>query len=184
MRGSRIQAVVRELNNEKIDIVNFSEQPEILITRALSPAKPVNLYIDEEKQYCIAIFDDESLEFAIGRNGMNINLASKVTGYSIDAYGDKQYKRLQEDQNTPLSDIDGVNAKLSKALSNSNIVTVNDLMEIEEESLVEVSGFSSADIENIYSLVQAFIEREIIEEDDNDDSNENLNIEESKEEEE
>ena len=46
MRGSRIQAVVRELNNEKIDIVNFSEQPEILITRALSPAKPVNLYID------------------------------------------------------------------------------------------------------------------------------------------
>ena len=184
MRGSRIQAVVRELNNEKIDIVNFSEQPEILITRALSPAKPVNLYIDEEKQYCIAIFDDESLEFAIGRNGMNINLASKVTGYNIDAYGSYQYKRIQDDQNTQLADIDGVSAKLSKSLSNSNIVTVNDLMEIDEESLVEVSGFSSADIENIYSLVQAFIEREIIEEDDNDDSNENLNIEESKEEEE
>ena len=184
MRGSRIQAVVRELNNEKIDIVNFSEQPEILITRALSPAKPVNLYIDEEKQYCIAIFDDESLDFAIGRNGMNINLASKVTGYNIDAYGAIQYKRIQDDQNTRLADIDGVSAKISKSLSNSKIVTVNDLMEIDEESLVEVSGFSSADIENIYSLVQAFIEREIIEEDDVDDSNENLNIEESKEEEE
>ena len=149
MRGSRIQAVVRELNNEKIDIVNFSEQPEILITRALSPAKPVNLYIDEEKEYCIAIFDDESLDFAIGRNGMNINLASKVTGYSIDAYGANQYKRLQDDQNTNLADIDGVSVKLSKSLSDSNIVTVNDLMEIEEESLVEVSGFSSKDIENI-----------------------------------
>ena len=184
MRGSRIQAVVRELNNEKIDIVNFSEQPEILITRALSPAKPVNLYIDEEKQYCIAIFDDESLDFAIGRNGMNINLASKVTGYNIDAYGASQYKRIQDDQNTQLADIDGVSAKISESLSNSKIVTVNDLMEIDEESLVEVSGFSSADIENIYSLVQAFIEREIIEEDDIDDSNENLNIEESKEEEE
>jgi len=184
MRGSRIQAVVRELNNEKIDIVNFSEQPEILITRALSPAKPVNLYIDEEKQYCIAIFDDDSLDFAIGRNGMNINLASKVTGYNIDAYGSNQYKRIQDDQNTKLADIDGVGAKLSKSLSNSNIITVNDLMEIDEESLVEVSGFSSADIEDIYSLVQAFIEREIIEEDDIDDSNENLNIELSKEEEE
>lgn len=184
MRGSRIQAVVRELNNEKIDIVNFSEQPEILITRALSPAKPVNLYIDEEKQYCIAIFDDESLDFAIGRNGMNINLASKVTGYNIDAYGASQYKRIQDDQNTQLADIDGVSAKISESLSNSKIVTVNDLMEIDEESLVEVSGFSSADIENIYSLVQAFIEREIIEEDDIDDSNENLNIEESKDEEE
>ncbi len=184
MRGSRIQAVVRELNNEKIDIVNFSVQPEILITRALSPAKPINLYIDEEKQYCIAIFDDESLEFAIGRNGMNINLASKVTGYNIDAYGSYQYKRIQEDQNTQLSDIDGVTAKLSKSLFDSNIVTVNDLMEIDEESLIEVSGLSPADIENIYSLVQAFIEREIIEEDDIDDSNENLNVEESKEEEE
>ena len=184
MRGSRIQAVVRELNNEKIDIVNFSEQPEILITRALSPAKPVNLYIDEEKDYCIAIFDDESLDFAIGRNGMNINLASKVTGYSIDAYGANQYKRLQDDQNTQLADIDGVSAKLSKSLSDSNIVTVNDLMEIEEESLVDISGFSSTDIENIYSLVQAFIEREIIEEEDVDDSNESLNIEEFKEEEE
>ena len=184
MRGSRIQAVVRELNNEKIDIVNFSEQPEILITRALSPAKPVNLYIDEEKEYCIAIFDDESLDFAIGRNGMNINLASKVTGYSIDAYGANQYKRLQDDQNTKLADIDGVSAKLSKALSDSNIVTVNDLMEIEEESLVEISGFSSSDIENIYSLVQAFIEREIIEEEDLDNSNEILNLEYPKEEEE
>ena len=184
MRGSRIQAVVRELNNEKIDIVNFSEQPEILITRALSPAKPINLYIDEEKEYCIAIFDDESLDFAIGRNGMNINLASRVTGYSIDAYGANQYKRLQDDQNTQLADIDGVSAKLSKTLSDSDIVTVNDLMEIEEESLVEISGFSSKDIEHVYSLVQAFIEREIIEEEDVDNSNESLNIQESKEEEE
>ena len=184
MRGSRIQAVVRELNNEKIDIVNFSEQPEILITRALSPAKPVNLYIDEEKEYCIAIFDDESLDFAIGRNGMNINLASKVTGYSIDAYGANQYKRLQDDQNTQLADIEGVSVKLSKSLSDSNIITVNDLMEIEEESLAEINGFSSTDIEDIYSLVQAFIEREIIEEEDFDDSNKSLNIEESKEEEE
>ena len=65
MRGSRIQAVVRELNNEKIDIVNYSEQPEILITRALSPAKPVNLYIDEELVYCIDIFDDENVDSAI-----------------------------------------------------------------------------------------------------------------------
>ena len=115
---------------------------------------------------------------------MNINLASKVTGYSIDAYGANQYKRLQDDQNTQLADIDGVSAKLSKILSDSNIVTVNDLMEIEEESLVEISGFSSTDIEDVYSLVQDFIEREIIEEEDVDSSNESLNVEEFKEEEE
>ena len=166
MRGSRIQAVVRELNNEKIDIVNFSEQPEILITRALSPAKPINLYIDEEKEYCIAIFEDENLDSAIGRNGMNINLASRVTGYRIDAYGANQYKRLQDDQNTLLVDIEGIKASLSKALSDSNIKTVMDLMDADEESLAGIKGLSSEKVETVFSLVQSFIEREIDEPED------------------
>ena len=161
MRGSRIQAVVRELNNEKIDIVNYSEQPEILITRALSPAKPVNLYIDEEKEYCIAIFEDENLDSAIGRNGMNINLASKVVGYRIDAYGVEQYNRLQDDQNTPLSDIDGIEDKISNSLADSGIKTVSDLMDADEESLVDLKGITSEKLDNVYSMVQAFIEREV-----------------------
>ena len=166
MRGSRIQAVVRELNNEKIDIVNFSEQPEILITRALSPAKPINLYIDEEKEYCIAIFEDENLDSAIGRNGMNINLASRVTGYRIDAYGANQYKKLQDDQNTLLTDIEGIKASLSKILNDSNIKTVMDLMDADEESLTEIKGLSSEKVETIFSSVQSFIEREIDEPED------------------
>ena len=92
MRGSRIQAIVRELNNEKIDIVNHSEQSEILISRALSPAKPLDLYIDDDRKYCIAIFDDDDLELAIGRGGVNVNLASTVTDYRIDAFGKKEYE--------------------------------------------------------------------------------------------
>jgi transcription termination/antitermination protein NusA len=166
MRGSRIQAVVRELNNEKIDIVNFSEQPEILITRALSPAKPINLYIDEEKEYCIAIFEDENLDSAIGRNGMNINLASRVTGYRIDAYGANQYKRLQDDQNTLLVDIEGIKPSLSKVLNESDIKTVMDLMDADEESLIKIKGLSSEKVETVFSLVQSFIEREIDEPED------------------
>ena len=175
MRGSRIQAVVRELNNEKIDIVNHSEQPEILITRALSPSKPINLYIDEEKEYCIAIFEDENLDSAIGRSGMNINLASRVTGYRIDAYGVNQYKRLQDDQNTNLTEIDGIDEDIANSLFDSNIKTVSDLMDADEESLLEISGVTSSKIENIYSSVQKFIEREIpiIEEEDDDISLEN-----------
>ena len=168
MRGSRIQAVVRELNNEKIDIVNYSEQPEIIITRALSPAKPVNLYIDEEKKYCIAIFEDESLDSAIGRNGLNINLASRVIDYRIDAYGVNQYKRMQEDQNTPLIEIDGITEKIGKKLIDSNIKTVLDLMEADEESLVANSGISESMVETIYSAVQQFIERQDIDTDDED----------------
>jgi N utilization substance protein A len=170
MRGSRIQAVVRELNNEKIDIVNHSEQPEILITRALSPAKPVNLYIDEEKEYCIAIFEDENLDSAIGRNGLNINLASRVTGYRIDAYGVNQYKRLQDDQNTPLTEVDGITEKIGKSLLDSNIKTVLDLMEADEESLLEISGINESLVEQVYSSVQQFIERDDLDLDDEDNS--------------
>ena len=93
MRGSRIQAIVRELNNEKIDIINHSEKSEILITRALSPAVPLNLYIDDERKYCIAIFNDDEIDFAIGRGGLNVNLASNVTNYRIDAFGKNEYER-------------------------------------------------------------------------------------------
>ena len=182
MRGSRIQAVVRELNNEKIDIVNHSEQPEILITRALSPAKPVNLYIDEEKEFCIAIFEDENLDSAIGRNGMNINLASKVTGYRIDAYGVNQYKRLQDDQNTSLVEIDGISAELAKILANNSIKTVNDLMDAEEESLLDIKNITSSDIDNVYSMVQAFIEREVEMVDELDEVDENPILESDEEE--
>ena len=178
MRGSRIQAVVRELNNEKIDIVNHSEQPEILITRALSPAKPVNLYIDEDKEYCIAIFEDENLDSAIGRSGMNINLASRLTGYIIDAYGVNQYKRLQDDQNTLLTEVDGITKKIGKSLLDANIKTVLDLMEADEESLLEITGIATSTVEQIYSSVQQFIEREEPELDDGEDNIEDLGDEE------
>ena len=178
MRGSRIQAVVRELNNEKIDIVNHSEQPEILITRALSPAKPVNLYIDEEKEYCIAIFEDENLDSAIGRSGMNINLAARLTGYRIDAYGVNQYKRLQDDQNTLLTEVDGITKIIGKSLLDANIKTVLDLMEADEESLLEITGIATSTVEQIYSSVQQFIEREEPELDDGEDNIEGLGDEE------
>ena len=178
MRGSRIQAVVRELNNEKIDIVNHSEQPEILITRALSPAKPVNLYIDEDKEYCIAIFEDENLDSAIGRSGMNINLASRLTGYRIDAYGVNQYKRLQDDQNTLLTEVDGITKKIGKSLLDANIKTVLDLMDADEESLLEITGIATSTVEQIYSSVQKFIEREDQELDDDEGNIEDLGDEE------
>lgn len=161
MRGSRIQAIVRELNNEKIDIVNFSEQAEILISRALSPAKPTQLFIDDEKRYCVALFEDDSLDAAIGRNGMNINLASKITDYKIDAYGINQYERIQEDQKTSLSEIDGIDDKISSLLSKSKIVVVSDLLDADMDSLLSIAGLEEDVLDDIYSAVQTFVERKI-----------------------
>ena len=67
----------------------------LLLSRALSPAKPLNMFIDEEKKYVVAVFDDEELPLAIGRNGQNIKLASDVTGYKIDAVKESEYNSAE-----------------------------------------------------------------------------------------
>ena len=158
MRGSRIQAIVRELNNEKIDIVNFSEQPEVLISRALSPATPLDLYIDEDDKYCIALFNDDELEFAIGRGGVNINLASRITNYRIDAFGKKEYDRNQKQQATTLAEIPDFTSAKAKLLDAAGIVTVSDLLNADEKEILAINGFGEKTLEDVFNLVAAYIE--------------------------
>ena len=158
MLGSRIQAIDRQLNNEKIDIINSSDQSEVLISRALSPAKPLDLYIDDDMSYCIAIFDDDELELAIGRAGVNVNLAANVTNYKIDAFGKKEYERKQVEQETELSTINSVNVDSIKSLNENSIITVSDLLNTSEDSLLEINGIDEVKLEEIYDNVQKFIE--------------------------
>ena len=176
MRGSRIQSIVRELNNEKIDIVNMSDQPEILISRALSPAKPLQLYIDDERNNCIALFEDENLDSAIGRNGSNINLASKITNYIIDAYGINQYSRMQEDQKKLLSEIEGVDPKIIKILSLEGVEIVSDLLDADPENLLKISNIKDEELDILYDSVQLFIEREVEEDNPDDLYDEDLDL--------
>jgi N utilization substance protein A len=166
MRGSRIQAIVRELNNEKIDIVNFSEQPEVLISRALSPATPLDLYIDEHDKYCVALFSDDELEFAIGRGGVNINLASRITNYRIDAFGKKEYDRNQKQQATPLVEIPDFTSVKAKLLDAAGIVTVSDLLSADEKEILAIDGFGEKTLEDAFNLVAAYIEADNKEEDE------------------
>lgn len=83
MKGIRIQAIVKELNNEKIDIVSWSSDSEILISRALSPAKPLRVEVDSVERRALVVINDEEMSVAVGRHGQNINLASRLTGYDI-----------------------------------------------------------------------------------------------------
>ena len=177
MRGSRIQAIVRELNNEKIDIVNYSEQSEILISRALSPANPLDLYIDDDRKYCIAIFDDDDLELAIGRGGVNVNLASKVTEYRIDAFGKKEYERKQVEQETLLSEIDKMPKRAIKPLEENEIKTVSELLNSDEERLLDIKGISETSLEKIYDAVQTFVEKNESKESDEEESPDHVSTE-------
>ena len=88
VKGSRIHGIVRELRNENIDVVNHTENTQLLISRALSPAKIKSVTLDEEKNRAAVYMEASQVSLAIGRGGHNINLAGKLTGYEIDVYRD------------------------------------------------------------------------------------------------
>lgn len=90
MNGSRVGAVVDELRGEKIDIVNWSEDPAVFIENALSPAKVVSVYADEEGKTASVIVPDYQLSLAIGKEGQNARLAARLTGYKIDIKSESQ----------------------------------------------------------------------------------------------
>ena len=158
MRGSRIQSVVRELNNEKIDIVNYTEKSEVFITRALSPAKPMDLYIDDDRKYCVAIFDEGGLENAVGRSGVNINLASKLTGYTIDAYTKSEYDEVLVNQKTTLESLNGITKTLGSKLSKVGIISVADYLNTKKYVLTDELELNDKEVTSISDAVNLFIE--------------------------
>ncbi len=156
MRGSRIQSIVRELNGEKIDIINWSERPEILISRALAPARPIDLYLDEERPFVVAVFEDEELSMAIGKNGQNIRLASNVTNYRIDAVKRSEH---QGENNIYLEEIEELNEKHVNILSDNNIVTSADFEDLDKDHILSIKGLGPKTYEKIISLIQVYKEK-------------------------
>lgn len=91
IRGSRVQSVVRELRGEKIDIITWTEDPRVFIGEALNPAAVEKVGIDEEKKTALVIVPDNQLSLAIGKNGQNVRLAAKLTGWKIDILSEGEY---------------------------------------------------------------------------------------------
>lgn len=94
IRGSRVQAVVRELRGEKIDIITWIEDPRVFIGEALNPAAVEKVGIDEEKKTALVIVPNNQLSLAIGKNGQNVRLAAKLTGWKIDILSEEEYKKV------------------------------------------------------------------------------------------
>ena len=102
MKGSRVQAVVRELRGEKIDIIAWTPDPRVFIAEALNPAVIEKVGVDEEKKSALVVVADNQLSLAIGHNGQNVRLASKLTGWKIDIIGSSEYEKekVVRDQET------------------------------------------------------------------------------------
>ena len=93
IKGSRVQAIVRELKGEKIDIIPWTTDPRVFIGEALNPASIEKVGIDEEKKAALVVVADSQLSLAIGKNGQNVRLAAKLTGWKIDIISVSEYEK-------------------------------------------------------------------------------------------
>ncbi|MDZ7723447.1 MAG: transcription termination factor NusA [candidate division KSB1 bacterium] len=162
MKGMRIQAIVRELNNEKIDIINWSSEPEIFVNRALSPAKPSRIVIEEEERKIYAVLDDSQISLAIGKGGQNRRLASRLTGYDIQTIKEDEYSQLvaEETGDIPLNEIEGISEKILQTLYMNGYETAQHVMEAELSELMEMQGVGEKTAEKLKTLVEEQFEEE------------------------
>lgn len=154
MKGVRIQAIVRELNNEKIDIVNYSFEPSIFVGRALTPVKPVKIIVNEEDKLAVAIVSDEDMALAIGKNGQNLRLASELTGYQIEPVKESEYEVQVDEAYVSLEEIEGLTAALMAKLQDADIRSKQEILKFGVDGLLEVPGIGKKTAEKIVDIVK------------------------------
>ncbi len=167
MRGSRVQAVVAELQGEKIDIIQWSPDEATFLVNALAPAEVTKVVMDEEDERVEVVVPDEQLSLAIGRRGQNVRLASQLTGWQIDIMTESQEsERRQREfaERTVLFqealDVDEVIAQL---LVTEGFVTVEDVAYVELGEVAAIEGFDEDTAEEIQARARDFLEREAAE---------------------
>lgn len=157
MKGVRIQAVVRELNNEKIDIVNFSNEPELFISRAMTPAKPVKIIVNEEEKIAVAIIEDEQMSLAIGKGGQNLRLASQITGYQIEPIRESEYQKEGTIEATAIEDVEELPDNLKKKLLDADVLDVAEVEELGKEGLVALPGVGPKTADKILDIIKNYV---------------------------
>ena len=167
MRGSRVQAVVAELQGEKIDIIQWSGDEATFLVNALAPAEVTKVVMDEEAGRVEVVVPDEQLSLAIGRRGQNVRLASQLTGWQIDIITEAQdSERRQREfaERTALFqealDVDEVIAQL---LVTEGFATVEDVAYVEPSEIAEIEGFDEDTAEEIQARAREYLDKEAAE---------------------
>jgi N utilization substance protein A len=155
MKGSRIHGIVRELRNENIDVINYTNNLTLYITRALSPAKITSIKIDEDNKRAEVYLKPDQVSLAIGKNGNNIKLASRLTEYEIEVYRDSDVD--QED--VDLEEFaDAIESWMIDELKNIGCDTALSVLEIPTEELVRRTDLEEETINEIKSILKAEFE--------------------------
>ena len=156
VKGSRVQTVVRELNNEKIDIIQWSQDQLLFTNRALSPAKVTKSFLDEENEKVMAVIADDQLSLAIGKGGQNARLAVKLTGCKIDIISESEYRRRQEEAEKSKVLVEGLPSltkRMKEALIQAGYRTAWEVSKAEPKQLREIPGIGEKTLEKILKAV-------------------------------
>ncbi|HEU5132299.1 MAG TPA: transcription termination factor NusA, partial [Pyrinomonadaceae bacterium] len=165
MKGSRVQAIIRELRGEKIDIIEWSDEPSVFAANALSPAKVNQVRItDIENRQMEVIVNEDQLSLAIGKRGQNVRLATKLVGWNIDIRSEEEIKRevteqmgalIASGEAVPLSAIEGVTPQQAEALAAHDINDIDALAQTSVDDLVEFLDLSLDEAEVIIEAAKA-----------------------------
>ncbi|MCV3766895.1 transcription termination factor NusA [Rhizobium sp. TRM95796] len=163
MRGSRVQAVVGELQGEKIDIIPWSNDPATFIVNALQPAEVAKVVLDEDAERIEVVVPDEQLSLAIGRRGQNVRLASQLTGWDIDIMteaeeSERRQKEFNERTKLFMDALD-VDEMVGQVLASEGFAQVEELAFVDSSEISSIDGFDDETAEEIQSRARDFLDR-------------------------
>lgn len=158
VKGSRIHGIVRELRNENIDVINYTANPQLFIQRALSPAKISSIHLDEEEKKAEVFLHPEEVSLAIGKGGLNIKLASMLTGYVIDVYRDTPE---EIDEDIYLDEFkDEIDGWVIDALKDMGCITAKSVLRTPRQELIDRADLEEDTVDNVIRILRAEFEDE------------------------
>ncbi len=163
MKGVRIHAIVRELNNENIDVINYTDDPVLFIQRALAPAKLKSVAVNEEAKTAEVHVDKDQVSLAIGRNGQNIRLAAKLTGFEINLVKEG----MDEEYDMDLDEFrEELGEPLLERLVDEGFDSARKVIEAPTQKLLEIEGLTEERVGEIKAMMARELEEADVEEDD------------------
>jgi N utilization substance protein A len=158
MKGSRIHGIVRELQNENIDVINYTDNLELLVARTLSPAKLNSMAIDKERRRISVYLNSDQVSMAIGRGGQNIKLAGKLVGYEIDVFRDVP-KEEMDDEDVELTEFSNeIEAWILDELHKIGLDTAKQVLALSKEELERRTELEEGTIEDILAILRSEFE--------------------------
>lgn len=158
MKGSRIHAIVRELQNENIDVINFTENLELFVQRALSPAKISSIKIDKDNNRIMVYLKPDQVSLAIGKGGLNIKLASRLSGYEIDVF--RELDGAQEEDVDLDEFSDEIDSWVIDELKRIGLDTAKSVLALNKEELVRRTELEEETVESLHQILKKEFETE------------------------